>query len=61
MEILANADVVMTGCQLSDSDPATTVFHVRKGARLTVSATSVSKDPAASMSLVEPSGTLVLE
>jgi hypothetical protein len=61
MEILANADVVMTGCQLSDSDPATTVFHVRKGARLTVSTTTVSKDPAANMSSVEAGGTLILE
>jgi hypothetical protein len=61
MEILAGADVVMTDCRLSDSDPATTIFHVQNGARLTVGTTSVSKDPAARMSLVDAGGMLVLK
>jgi hypothetical protein len=61
IEILAGADVVMTDCRLSDNDPLTTVFHVQKGARLTVGTTSVSKDPAAKMSLVEAGGELVLD
>ncbi len=61
MEILKGADVTVTRCELSDSDPMTTVFHVETDARLTVENTSVSKHPTAARSLVEEGGTLILK
>jgi hypothetical protein len=60
-EILENANVVITGCQLEDVDPQTTVFHVERNAKARVSKTSISKHHDAKMSLVEEGGTLVIE
>jgi hypothetical protein len=61
MEILKGADVTITRCEFSDSDPMTTVFHVENDARLTVENTRVSKHPTGTRSLVEQGGTLVLK
>ena len=61
MEILRGADVTITRCEFSDSDPMTTVFHVETEARLTVEDTRVSKHPTAPNSLVEQGGTLILK
>lgn len=61
VEILKGADVTISRCQFSDSDPSTTIFHVEAGARLTVTDTSISKHPEAANSLVEPGGTLVIK
>jgi hypothetical protein len=61
MEILKGADVTVTRCQFSDSDPMTTVFHVETDARLTVENTKVSKHPTGTSSLVEQGGTLLLK
>jgi hypothetical protein len=61
MEILKGADVTLVGCQFSDSDPATTIFHVETGARLSVTDTSVSKHSEAKMSLVAEGGALVIK
>lgn len=61
MEILKGADVTVTRCEFSDSDPMTTVFHVETDARLRVEDTRVSKHPTAASSLVEQGGTLLLK
>ncbi len=61
VEILKGAEVSISGCEFSDSDPSTTVFHVETGARLTVEDTSVSKHPMAKGSLVEEGGILILK
>jgi hypothetical protein len=61
VEILKGADVTITGCQFSDTDPSTTIYHVETGARLTVQDTTVSKHPAAANALVEEGGALITQ
>ena len=57
-EILAIAFI--SGCEFSDSDSGTTVFHIATGARLTVEDTNVSEHTAAKDSLVDKGGALIL-
>jgi hypothetical protein len=61
LEILQGADVTFTRCRFSDSYPATTVFHVESGARLSVTDSHVSKHPDARMSLIEEGATLIFK
>ncbi len=53
VHLTSEANVVMTGCTLSDNDPGTVVYHIENGSTLTVSDDSVAMNQDAELSREE--------
>ncbi len=57
----ANADVTMSGCTLTDSDPDTIVFDLDTGADVTATATKVTRSPESTLKRLASGASLSLQ